>query len=167
MSAEREVLFIVARADNGCIARDGQVPWAIPEDLRRFKRLTLGKPMIMGRKTFDSLPGLLPDRRHIVLTRDRDWQADGAEVAHSAEDAIALAGASDFSVIGGAQVFALLADHATRWEVTAVHESVEGEVFLPDPAHAGWIEQGREARPAGEKWPAFDFVTLRRPGDSA
>ena len=97
----REVFLVAAVAENGVIGAEGAMPWHIPADLRRFKSLTMGQhglgqsglglPMVMGRKTFDSLPGLLPGRRHIVLTRDRAWQAEGAEVAHSLEDALALA----------------------------------------------------------------------------
>ena len=86
MSGPR-VTLVVARATNGVIGRDGTLPWRISADLKRFKRLTMGSVMIMGRRTFDSLPGLLPGRRHIVLTRDREWSADGAEVAHSVEEA--------------------------------------------------------------------------------
>ena len=101
-----DVLFIVARATNGVIAKDGDVPWKIREDLQHFVRQTMGKPMVMGRKTFESLPGLLPKRRHIVLTRNREWSADGAEVAHTVEDALALCGReSDIAVIGGADIF--------------------------------------------------------------
>ena len=79
----REVFLVAAVAENGVIGAEGAMPWHIPADLRRFKSLTMGLPMVMGRKTFDSLPGLLPGRRHIVLTRDAAWQAEGAEVAHS------------------------------------------------------------------------------------
>ena len=82
------VTIVVARAQNGVIGRDGKLPWHIPADLRRFKALTMGSVMVMGRKTFESLPGLLPGRRHIVLTRDADWQAEGAEVAHRVEEAL-------------------------------------------------------------------------------
>ncbi|MBP8235239.1 MAG: dihydrofolate reductase, partial [Rhizorhabdus sp.] len=77
-----EIVFVLARARNGVIGRDGDLPWRLPADLRRFKALTQGAPMLMGRKTFESLPGLLPGRRHIVLTRDRAWQAEGAETVH-------------------------------------------------------------------------------------
>src|SRR6476659_11276339 len=84
------ITLVVARAINGVIGRDGTLPWHIPADLKRFKALTMGSAMIMGRKTFDSLPGVLPGRRHIVLTRDRNWRAEGAEVVHSADEAIAL-----------------------------------------------------------------------------
>src|SRR5690606_7324658 len=88
MSSMREIVFVVARADDGTIAKDGDVPWRIREDLQRFVAHTRGTPMIMGRKTFESLPKLLPGRRHIVLTRDRSWAAEGAETAHSVEEAL-------------------------------------------------------------------------------
>src|SRR3546814_12784540 len=97
-----QVTIVVARADNGVIGKDGKLPWHLPADLRHFKRVTSGTAMIMGRKTFDSLPGLLPGRRHIVLTRAPDWQAEGAEAAHSVDGALRLAGADRGSVIGGA-----------------------------------------------------------------
>ena len=82
------ITLIVARAQNGVIGRDGKLPWHLPADLKRFKALTMGSVMVMGRRTFDSLPGLLPGRRHVVLTRDPDWSAPGAEVAHSVEEAL-------------------------------------------------------------------------------
>jgi dihydrofolate reductase len=160
MSA-REVIFIVARAIDGTIAIDGQVPWQISADLKRFKRITMGTPMIMGRKTFDSLPGVLPGRRHIVLTRDRDWSADGAEVAHSVEEALALAGDGDISVIGGAEIFELFDPYATRFELTEVHERTEGDLFMPEPGPT-WREVGREEHEAADGWPAYAFVTLER-----
>ncbi len=161
----RNVLFIVARATNGCIAKDGDVPWQISADLKRFKKLTMGKPMVMGRKTFDSLPGLLPGRRHIVLTRDADWSAQGAEVANSAAEAIALVGEGDYSVIGGAEIFALLAEEATHWEITEVHEDTAGDVFMPAPDPAEWTETGRECFNAADGWPPYDFVTYERAGE--
>ncbi len=107
MSAEtkREIVLIYARAANGAIGLGGALPWRLPADLKHFKALTLGKPMIMGRKTFESLPGLLPGRRHIVLTHDTGWQAAGAEVAHTPEAALGLAGKGTIAVIGGAVVF--------------------------------------------------------------
>jgi len=149
------ITLVLARADNGVIGRDGGLPWHIPADLKRFKALTMGKPMIMGRKTFESFPAPLPGRRHIVLTRDRGWEAEAAEVAHSVGDALALAGEAA-SVIGGAEVFALFLDRADRIELTEVHCEVEGDVTVPP--FAGWREVSREDH-AGE--PAFSFVTLR------
>ncbi len=164
----RDVLFIVARATNGVIAKDGDVPWKISEDLRRFKRLTMGqegqgKPMVMGRKTFDSLPGLLPGRRHIVLTRQADWQAEGAEVALTPKAALELVGDEDIAVIGGAEIFALFDDVATTFELTEVFEDTVGEVTMPGPGDdPSWREVSRESRPAKDGWPPYDFVTFER-----
>jgi dihydrofolate reductase len=135
------ITLIVARADNGVIGRDGKLPWHLPADLKRFKALTMGKPMIMGRKTFESLPGLLPGRRHIVLTRG-DWSAEGAEVAHDVWSALALAGEEAF-VIGGAEVFTLFEPLASRWELTEVHEVAVGDVTMPPPDPAIWTETAR------------------------
>jgi dihydrofolate reductase len=151
------ISFHLARADNGVIGRDGKLPWHLPADLKRFKAQTIGRPMIMGRKTFESFPSPLPGRRHIVLTRDRGWAADGAEVVHSVEEALALAG-DDAAVIGGAEVFALFLDRADRVELTEVHAEPEGDATVP--AFVGWREIGREDYPAEGDRPAYSFVTL-------
>ncbi len=150
--------FHLARADNGVIGVDGRLPWHIPADLKRFKAQTLGRAMIMGRKTFDSFPAPLPGRRHIVLTRDSGWSAAGAEVAHSPADALALAG-DDAAVIGGAEVFALFTPD--RIELTEVHCSPDGDAVVP--AFEGWREVAREDHPAAGERPAYSFVTLLRP----
>ena len=152
---------IYARAANGVIGKDGTLPWHIPADLKRFKALTMGRPMIMGRKTFASFPRPLPGRRHIVLTRNRDWSAPGAEVAHSVDEALDMAGPGDLSVIGGADIFRLFEDHATRFELTEVHEDTGGEVMMDYPADH-WVETAREERAADGKWPAHSFVTLHK-----
>ena len=149
----------LARADNGVIGRDGGLPWRLPADLKRFKTQTMGRPMVMGRKTFESFPAPLPGRRHIVLTRDRAWQAAGAEVAHSPEEALALAG-GDAAVIGGADVFALFADRAERVELTEVHATPDGDTIVPP--FTGWREIFREDHPADGDRPAYSFVTLVR-----
>jgi dihydrofolate reductase len=146
--------LIVARADNGVIGRDGALPWHIPADLKRFKALTMGKPMIMGRKTFESLPGLLPGRRHIVLTR-RTWSAPGAEIANRVEDALALAG-DTACVIGGAQILALFEPYATHFELTEVHDRPEGDVTMPPPDSTRWHETARETHDG------YSFVTFKR-----
>jgi dihydrofolate reductase len=125
-----DVTLVVARADNGVIGKDGKLPWHIGEDLKRFKALTMGSVMIMGRKTFESLPGRLPGRRHIVLTNKRDWRPEGAEVAHSVDEALALAGDEPVSVIGGAQIFALFEDRATAVELTEVRGSPTGDTRM-------------------------------------
>ncbi len=157
----REVFLVVARAANGTIGRDGALPWHIPADMRRFKALTMGHPMIMGRKTFESLPGLLPGRRHIVLTRDGAWQAPGAEVARDVGEALVLAGDGDVAVIGGAQIYRLFLPLAVRIELTDVQAEVPGDTHLP--AMGGdWRETFREQHNAGGDAPAFAFVTLVR-----
>ena len=157
------VTIVVARAQNGVIGRGGGLPWHIPADLKRFKALTIGSVMVMGRKTFDSLPKLLPGRRHIVLTRDRNWSAEGAEVAHDVDEALALAGAARVSVIGGADIFALLLPLADRIELTEVLDDVEGDTLMPDPRASGeWREVASEEHGAEEGRPPFRFVTLER-----
>ena len=157
------VTLIVARAQNGVIGRDGRLPWHLSADLKRFKALTMGSVMVMGRKTFESLPGLLPGRRHVVLTRDPEWQAPGAEVANSPEQAIALAREERLSVIGGADIFALFLPLADTVELTEVLDDVAGDTAMPDPRDSGeWRELSREDHAAHEGEPAFRFVTLER-----
>ena len=157
------ITLVVARAQNGVIGRDGKLPWHIPADLKRFKALTMGSVMIMGRKTFDSLPGLLPGRRHIVLTRDRDWEADGAEVARSVEDALRLAGGEPVSVIGGAEIFRLFLPIADRLDLTEVLADIDGDTHMADPRETGaWRETFVENHPAEDGRPPFRFVTLQR-----
>jgi len=153
------VTFHLARADNGVIGKDGKLPWHLPADLRRFKAQTMGRPMVMGRKTFESFPSPLPGRRHIVLTRDTAWSAEGAEVAHSPDEALAMAGA-DAAVIGGAEIFALLLDRADRVELTEVHLRAEGDAAVPP--FIGWRQTAREDHPSEAGRPAYSFVTLER-----
>jgi dihydrofolate reductase len=158
-----EIVIVVARARNGTIGKDNSLPWHIPADLKRFKALTMGSAMMMGRRTFDSLPGLLPGRRHIVLTRDPLWSAPGAEVAHDADEALELAGDGPLSVIGGAEIFGLFLPLATRIELTEVLADYEGETAMPDPRHSGaWLETHREEHPAEDGRPPFRFITLKR-----
>lgn len=162
MSEAPEIVLILARADNGVIGKDGDLPWRLPADLKHFKALTLGHPMVMGRKTFDSLPGLLPGRRHIVLTRDSKWAGEGVETAHSPQDAIAKAAASTVAVIGGAEIYRLFLPLAHRIELTEVHMDAAGDTSIayPDPAH--WQESAREDHPAHDGRPAYSFVTFHR-----
>ena len=157
----REIVLVYARAKNGVIGREGTLPWRLPADLKHFKALTMGKPMIMGRKTFESFPAPLPGRRHIVLTRDCAWQADGAEPVHSVEDALALAGAGEIAVIGGAEVFALFEGAAHRIELTEIHADYAGDTMMP-PHGPQWRELRREEHPACDEKPAYAFVTLVR-----
>lgn len=158
------VVLIYARAENGAIGRDGGLPWHLPADLKRFKALTMGKPMIMGRKTFESLPGLLPGRRHIVLTRRERWDSEGAEVAPSVEAALALANRDDpeaIAVIGGAAIYDVFMDHADRIELTQIHAEFDGDTFMSAPG-AGWEVVHREEHPAQGDLPAYAFLTYER-----
>ncbi len=158
----RDIALIYARAQNGVIGRDGGLPWHIPADLKRFKALTMGSPMIMGRKTFDSFASPLPGRRHIVLTRDAAWSAVGAEVAHDPDEALRMAGDGTVWVIGGAQILAQFVDRATRVELTEVKIAPEGDTTVP-PLGEDWREVARADHPADGSRPAFSFVTLERP----
>jgi dihydrofolate reductase len=157
-----EIVLFLARADNGVIGRDGKLPWHLPADLRRFKSQTQGTPMIMGRKTFESLPGLLEGRRHIVLTRDPEWEEEGAEVVHGIDEAIAHANAPHISVIGGADIFTLFLPRADRIELTEVHAAPEGDVVMDAFDPAIWKEAARADHGAEGGRPAYSFVTLRR-----
>jgi dihydrofolate reductase len=157
----RDVFLILARASNGTIGKDGALPWRIPSDLKHFKAMTTGKPMIMGRKTFESFPSPLPGRRHIVLTRDSAWRAEGAEVAHSVDEALALAGDGEIAIIGGAEIYALFLPHADRIELTEIQAEVEGDTHIPPPGPE-WTEIARTQHPARDGRPAFAFVTLKR-----
>jgi dihydrofolate reductase len=157
-----EITLILARASNGVIGKDGKLPWRIPADLRHFKTLTMDRPMIMGRKTFDSLPGLLEGRRHIVLTHDDAWAEDGAEVAHSVEAALRLANAPHVMVIGGAQIYEAFLPIADRIELTEVAAQPEGDAHIAYPDAALWQEVARAEHPAEDGRPAFAFVTFRR-----
>ncbi len=160
-----DLFLIVAAAHGGVIGVDGRLPWHIPADLKRFKALTMGKPMVMGRKTFDSLPGLLPGRRHIVLTRDKGWRAEGAEVAHDLDAALALAGLGagpgEVAVIGGAEIFALALPRAGRIELTEVDAAIPGDTVLP-PFGPDWRETAREGHAPDGGRPGYAFVTLER-----
>jgi dihydrofolate reductase len=162
------IAFVVARADNGVIGRDNALPWHLPADLRHFKRLTVGKPVVMGRKTFESIGKPLPGRHNIVLTRDPDWRADGATVVPNLAEAVAAAGldpktrAGEVMIIGGAAVYAEALPIATRVHLTEVHMAPEGDTVLPpfDPDH--WRETAREDHDAEDGHPAYSFVTLDR-----
>lgn len=158
----REIFLVAAVADNGVIGQDGAMPWQISADLRHFKALTMGRPMVMGRKTFESLPGLLPGRRHIVLTRDPSWDEDGAEVVHSVEEALTRANAAHVAVVGGAEIYRLFLPLADRIELTEVYLAPAGDTRFPPLDRTDWHESHREAHPAEGRTPGFDFVTLLR-----
>ncbi|MGZ8286577.1 MAG: dihydrofolate reductase [Allosphingosinicella sp.] len=154
--ADPPVTIVVAWARNGGIGRDGTLPWRLPGDLKHFKAVTMGTAMVMGRRTFDSLPRLLPGRRHIVLTRDPDWRAPGAEIARSVDEALALAADEPVSVIGGAEIIALFLPRAGAVELTEVHDEPEADTFMPGFDPVDWREASREDHPD------YSFVRLER-----
>ncbi len=161
------LVLVVAVADNGVIGHGGTMPWHISADFRRVKAQTMGKPLVMGRKTFDSLPGILPGRRHIVISRDPAWEAEGTERAGSLAEALALANAPEIVIFGGAQIYAEALPLADRIELTEVHAAPEGDTRFPAFDRAEWTETFREAHPPQGATPGFDFVTLlRKPGET-
>ncbi len=128
-----EKIIIAAMAKNRTIGRKGILPWHIPEELQLFKKTTMGFPLIMGRKTFQSLPGLLPGRDHIVLTTNKNFQADGAKIAHSWEEAFALCKGTDKTfIIGGETIFTQALGLANSLQLTQLHREVEGDRFFPE-----------------------------------
>ena len=164
--AEPLVSLIVAMARNGVIGRDNALPWRLSEDLRRFKAATLGKPILMGRKTFESIGHALPGRTNLVLTRDPGWTAPGAVVVHSLEAALAAAaGAAELVVIGGAQIYRLVMPFARRMYLTHVHADVPGDTYFPDFDPTQWLDVECIERAADERntYPVT-FVTLERRG---
>jgi dihydrofolate reductase len=164
MTVMTRLNLIYARAANGIIGKDNALPWHLPEDLAHFKRTTLGSPVIMGRKTWDSLPPRfrpLPGRRNIVLTRDSRWQAEGAQRAASVAEAVAACGdAAEAWVIGGAEVYRQALPHAQRVVVTEIARDFEGDAFAPTLGPE-WTETEREAHTAANGLP-FAFVTFER-----
>ncbi|MDC8753822.1 dihydrofolate reductase [Erythrobacter sp. sf7] len=164
-----EIVLIYARAANGAIGNEGDLPWRLPADLKRFKALTMGKPMVMGRKTFESLPGLLPGRRHIVLSRRDSFSAEGIEMAGSVKDALALAAENnetgEVAVIGGATIYDVFMPLAHRIELTQIHADYEGDTFMAEPGRE-WVLAAREDHAGQGEHPAFSFLTYRRAEDT-
>jgi dihydrofolate reductase len=162
--------LVVAVAENGVIGRNGQLPWRIPGDLKHFKSVTMGKPVVMGRKTYDSIGKPLPGRANIVLTRDKDWRADGVLVGHSLEEALRLAdaearktGAAEIAVIGGSALFEETLPIAAKIELTEVHARPEGDTYFPEYERAAFRETRREGPQQSEKDDhAYSVVTLER-----
>lgn len=157
------VTLIVAAARNGVIGRDNALIWRLRSDLRRFRALTMGKPVVMGRKTWDSIGRPLPGRRVIVMTRDPAWAAPGTERAAGWDDALRIAeGAQEVMVAGGAEIYALALPHADRIHLTEVDAAPEGDARFPE-IPPDFREVAAEAHPAGpEDEHAFRFVTLAR-----
>ena len=156
------ITLILAIADNGVIGRNGAIPWRISDDLKRFKQLTLGKPVVMGRKTWDSLPKKpLPERTNIVVTRQPGWKGEGAIAASSLDDALAQAAqAAEVMVIGGAEIYRAALSRAQRIELTEVHRPFEGDARFSFEREA-WREVAREEHVTPDGL-SFSYVTLTR-----
>jgi dihydrofolate reductase len=148
------ISMIVAMDRQGLIGAGGKLPWHLPADLRRFRQVTMGKPIIMGRRTHESIGRALPGRRNIVLTRQGDYRASGCRVVHSVDGALAAAGQADeVLVIGGAQIYRLFLARADRLYLTVVEAELEGDTFFPQLDPAEWRETWAEDRPADEANP--------------
>jgi len=162
--ARPQISIIAAMAENRVIGRDNQLPWRLPADLRHFKALTIGKPIIMGRKTWESLPGLLPDRPHIVITSDTSYQAQGCLVTHSIEEALAAAGqVPEVMIVGGGAFYEQMLPQADRIYLTLVHANIEGDAYFPNYDMDAWQEIEREEHAPDDKNAyAYSFITLER-----
>ena len=164
------LVIVVAVAENGVIGKDNNLSWRMPSDLRRFRRITMGKPLIMGRKTFQSVGRPLPGREIVVVTHDEGFKADGVHVAHSPQAAVAKAqelaqemGAREIIVAGGAAIYGSLLPHTSRVDLTRVHAVIEGDVIFPSLDQREWRETAREehAAQAGDDH-GFTLITLSR-----
>jgi dihydrofolate reductase len=157
----RLTLVVAVDAHNG-IGIDNRLPWHLPEDLAHFKRVTLDKPVIMGRKTFDSIGRPLPRRRNIVVTRNPDWSHEGVETAASLAEAVKLAGDQPASIIGGAQIFEEALAHADAMIVTHIAHVFRCDTFFPPIDPAVWVERAREAHHSDAEGYDYAFVTYVR-----
>lgn len=160
----RKIALVVAMDKNRAIGRGGALPWHLPDDLKRFRALTLGKTVLMGRKTFESIGRPLPQRRNVVLTRDPTFGGDGLEVVHSLEEALKLD--DELMVIGGGEVYTLFLPLATHLHLTLVDTVVpDADAFFPQWDSTGWRETYRAVHPPDERHPfAFSYVDLERAG---
>ena len=160
------VSLVAAVAQNGIIGRDGGLPWRLPGDLRYFKALTLGKPVVMGRKTWESIGRALPGRRNVVITRQPGYAADGADVVDSPEAALSLLEAeAEVMIIGGEAIYRVFLDRAARIYLTEVDAEVEGDARFPDLDRSEWVEASREEHAPDERHEhAYRFIRLDRSG---
>ena len=156
--------MVVAASINNVIGRQGKLPWHIPEDLRRFRQLTIGKPIVMGRRTYDSIGRPLPGRRNIVISRQQRLRIDGCEVVASPDEALLLAaGAEEVMIIGGERVYEAFLSRAERIHMTRVHVSVEGDAFFPNLHPEEWQVLSSQEHPAtAERAVAFTFESFGR-----
>lgn len=161
-----KITLVVAMAGNRVIGRAGGLPWHLSADLRHFKQVTMGHPIIMGRKTYQSIGRALPGRRNIVVTRDAAFAADGVDRAADVDAALALCdddGAEEAMIIGGGEIYAQTLGRADRIHLTEVHLAVDGDTSFPELDEADWRETARQRHQAEtEDGPAYSFVTLDR-----
>jgi len=158
----KQITLVVAMDAGRGIGIDNKLPWHLPEDLAHFKRVTLGQPIIMGRKTFESIGRPLPGRRNIVVTRNRDWRHEGVDAVASLEEAIALAGDAPASIIGGAQIFNQALDRADRMIVTHIEREYHCDTFFPEIDPGKWTATAREPQHSQAQDLDFSFVTYER-----
>lgn len=158
------ITLIAARARNGVIGRNNRMPWKIPGEQAYFKRMTMGHPIVMGRKTWESIGRPLPGRRNVVVTRNREYSAPGAEAVGSLAEALALIGAVDHVfIIGGAELYAAALPHAGRVLLTEIDADFDGDTLLPPLDRAQWRETSRESHPrAGDQPVGYSFVVYER-----
>lgn len=158
------VTMIAAAAENNALGKDNDLVWHLPDDFKRFKKLTTGHHIIMGRKTFDSFPKLLPNRTHVVITRNKNYNPDGAIVVHSLEDALTYSHDDDNTyIIGGGEIYKLAMPEATHIELTRVHGKFEADTFFPEIDHAQWELIKEEYHPQDEHHDyAFTYLTYAR-----
>jgi len=163
-----DIALVVAMADNGVIGRGGELPWHLPEDLKYFRSVTMGKPIVMGRRTYESIGRPLPGRANIVVTRNRAFHAAGVDVAMTLDDAIRVAerrareaGVGEITIIGGAEIYRAILPRADRIYLTEVHDAVVGDTVFPDFDRNEWREASREDRTT-ETGVAISFVVLER-----
>ena len=156
--------IIVAKSRNNVIGSEGNLPWHIPEDLKKFKSITMGKPMIMGRSTFESIGKALPGRKNIVMTRDKEYQADGISVAHNLEEALILCEqASEIMIIGGGEIYKLFFGMVNRLYLTNVEKYIDGDVFFPEIDLSKWKMIRKEEFPMNtERNIGFNLEVLER-----
>jgi dihydrofolate reductase len=158
------ISLIAAVANNGVIGVDNSLPWRLPADLQHFKSITMGKPIIMGRRTWESLPGLLPGRRHIVITHNRDYRADGCELVHSVDEALEIAGdVPEVMIVGGGGLYQQTLPRADRLYLTRVDADLKGDTYFPEIDRNEWLEVSRDSHPADERNQfAYSFIVLNR-----
>jgi dihydrofolate reductase len=159
-----KISLIAALSENRVIGRENRLPWSLPEDLQRFRELTTGHPVILGRKTYESIGRVLPKRQNIIITRNRDYRISGAEVVGSLDEAIARADASsgEIFIIGGAEIYQQALPRADRLYLTLVHAEVEGDAFFPEWPRERFVEVSREERKGPDHPVAYTFLVFDR-----